>query len=653
MDQSALKKLAILKKQFNRHLFNPVGKQLNRLLEKLNLPHGQNRDLDLEAERASIKKMGRLHWFHWLAIALSLVLTIGAWQFTKQQVEERNKNLFDRASNQVLELVAERMQKYEDGLWGGVSAIRASDDYMDYKEWRVFAKNLKLDVKYPGINGIGIIHQVKPEHLNNYLRSQRLLRPDYKIHPPHKQNIYMPITYIEPTNVNAKAVGLDMAHENNRFSAALRARDTGTAQITAPIVLVQDNAKTPGFLFYVPYYARGENKTLEDRQKNFLGMVYAPFVFHKLTQGALNKEKREVSIRVLDKTNVLYNENKSSEKDYDPNPMFAKTLNLDLYGRSWSFDIQTTNSFRTAHSSSQPMMILMGGILIDTLLFALFTMLSGANRRALNFANRISDDLNTKTEELKQSEAQLADMVEDLKRANNDLKRFAYVASHDLQEPLRKLHQFSGFLVQDCSGELSKDASYFLDVIRSSSNRMSALIRDLLTYSKSANRDFNLVEVDLTEITNSLISELETRIEETNAKIKISNLPSILADRNATEHVMRNLISNAIKYHAADRTPEIEITETIRPDNSKIISVKDNGIGIDMKFKDRILEPFQRLHNKMEYPGTGIGLAVCKTICERHGWTLKVESEPGKGSTFSIIIPSQAINITEELKHAS
>ncbi|CAN0502300.1 unnamed protein product, partial [Scytosiphon promiscuus] len=216
-----------------------------------------------------------------------------------------------------------------------------------------------------GIKGIGVIHQVTPEHLKNDLLSQRLLRPDYKVHPPHKQNIYMPITYIEPTNVNAKAVGLDMAHENNRFTAALKARDTGTAQITAPIVLVQDNTKTPGFLCYVPYYARGENKTLEDRQKNFLGMVYAPFVFHKLMQGALNKEKREVSIRVLDKTNVLYNENKSSEKDYDPNPMFAKTLNLDLYGRSWSFDIQTTNSFRTAHTSSQPMMILLGGSLID------------------------------------------------------------------------------------------------------------------------------------------------------------------------------------------------------------------------------------------------------------------------------------------------
>jgi signal transduction histidine kinase len=603
----------------------------------------QNQQLmvQLLREREAIVKSGRLHWFHWLVIALSLVVTFGAWHFTKQQIEEKTKNQYERASKQVLELVSERMQKYEDGLWGGVSAIQAHGGDIKYEDWRVFADSLRIDVKYPGISGIGVIKHIAPENVEAYLAKQRLSRPDFHIHPKHNKSEYLPITYIEPSGVNAKAVGLDMAHETNRYTAALKARDTGTAQITGPIVLVQDAGRTPGFLFYAPYYSGGKYKTAQDRHSHFMGMVYAPFVFHKLMEGVLKKENRHIWIRVKDSKDLLYDEHIESEQEFDPNPLFASEVDLNLYGRTWTFEIQTTNSFRAANSSDQPSIILAGGILIDSLLYTLFVLLSRANRKAVSFADRMTGELKNKANALEVSEGKLAGSVDDLQRANADLKRFAYVASHDLQEPLRKLQQFSDFLAKDCADQLSKDGKYFLDVIQGSSSRMSHLIRDLLAYSRTSNRDLEPREVDLSALTSSVLSELDVSISESKSSIQVDALPTIVGDPGSIEHLMRNLIGNAIKYRHPEREPQITITSPVLSKGSASeIHVADNGIGFDMKYCERIFEPFQRLHNKHEFAGSGIGLAVCNTICERHGWKLQANSKVGQGSTFSVIIPS-------------
>lgn len=234
----------------------------------------------------------------------------------------------------------------------------------------------------------------------------------------------------------------------------------------------------------------------------------------------------------------------------------------------------------------------------------------------------------------------LDDLVEELRRANTDLERFAYVASHDLQEPLRKLEQFSGYLADDCAGSLSNDGQYFLDVIRRSSSRMSRLIRDLLGYSKTANRDLRPRDINLLDVTEEILSDLEIMVSESEAVVHVDPLPVINGDETAITHLMRNLIGNAIKYRHPSRKPEIRISTTsAREDKGTRIEIEDNGIGFDMKFKDRIFEPFRRLHDKNTYPGSGIGLSVCNTICERHGWKLDAVSELDKGSTFVISIP--------------
>ena len=208
----------------------------------------ESNPVPLDLDREKLIEAGRLHWFHWLVIALSLVLTFGAWYFAQSQVDEKVEAQFQREAAQSVELISERMQKYEDALWGGVGAIQAQGGDINHTDWLTFSETLSLVVKYPGINGIGVIHSVQPEQLPGYLEEQRRLRPDYAIHPAHGESEYLPITYIEPVATNQKAVGLDMAHEANRYNAAKKARDTGTAQITGPITLVQDAQKTPGFV---------------------------------------------------------------------------------------------------------------------------------------------------------------------------------------------------------------------------------------------------------------------------------------------------------------------------------------------------------------------------------------------------------------------
>lgn len=347
---------------------------------------------ELLIERRAIEKSARMHWFHWLIVIASLVLTLSAWYISKQSIDEKIALQFDRQAKQLVELVSERMKKYEDGLWGGVSAIQTNGGDISYKDWKTFSHSLRIEDKYPGINGIGVIHYVAPEKMDAYLAEQRKDRPDYALHPTHQKNEFWPITYIEPVETNAKAVGLDMAHEKNRYTAALKARDTGKAQITGPIVLVQDKEKTPGFLFYAPFYRGGIYNTKEERREHFTGMVYAPFVVKKLMEGTLQKEKRRVSIKIMDGEEVLYDEHIKENTDYDTNHLYSKRFELDLYGRNWVFDVRSTKSFREATENNQPMLILIGGIIIDTLLLTLFILLANSNQRAVRFIHKITEE---------------------------------------------------------------------------------------------------------------------------------------------------------------------------------------------------------------------------------------------------------------------
>ncbi len=233
---------------------------------------------------------------------------------------------------------------------------------------------------------------------------------------------------------------------------------------------------------------------------------------------------------------------------------------------------------------------------------------------------------------------ELALLASDLQRSNAELKRFAYVASHDLQEPLNHVSNYVQLLEMRYGDRLDEDAKDFIGFAVEGVSLMQTLIDDVLAYSKV---DSQVSQFELTEVKVSLeqaLTNLQKRIRESKARIIIQDsLPTIMADKTQLMQLFQNLIGNAIKFRSA-AAPEIEI-KAERKEDEWLFSVKDNAIGIDPQFSDRIFVIFQRLHTRDEYPGTGMGLAICKKIIECHRGRIWVESELGKGSTFYFTIP--------------
>jgi PAS domain S-box-containing protein len=243
-------------------------------------------------------------------------------------------------------------------------------------------------------------------------------------------------------------------------------------------------------------------------------------------------------------------------------------------------------------------------------------------------ASKIVRDITAK----KKAEESLARQAEELARSNVELERFAYIASHDLQEPLRSIHSFAQLLQREVSGNLSGNGAEYLGYITGGVKRMRTLINDLLAYSRVNSQGAAFTPADCNEICTRVLMDLQASIESKQARIAIEPLPVVIGDATQLGQLFQNLLINAIKFHGS-QAPYIRVAVTEAP-SEWIFSVTDNGIGIAPEYFDRIFIIFQRLHTIEEYSGTGIGLAVCKKIAERHGGRIWVESVSGKGSTF-------------------
>ena len=237
----------------------------------------------------------------------------------------------------------------------------------------------------------------------------------------------------------------------------------------------------------------------------------------------------------------------------------------------------------------------------------------------------------------KRTDEELRKLAEDLKHSNAELKQFAYAASHDLQEPLRGLAGFAALLEKRYKGKLDKDAGEFIDFIVNDAKRMQELIRDLLEYSQIETKSKILGDTNCSVVLEEAFYNLRSAVEETGAELTYDLLPTVTADASQLKRLFQNLIGNAIKFRGKEK-PRIHISAE-QKGKEWVFSFKDNGIGFDSQFADRIFVVFQRLHTRREYPGTGIGLAICKKIVEQHGGRIWVESEPRKGSTFYFTLP--------------
>jgi PAS domain S-box-containing protein len=233
----------------------------------------------------------------------------------------------------------------------------------------------------------------------------------------------------------------------------------------------------------------------------------------------------------------------------------------------------------------------------------------------------------------KTSEEHLAKTMEELKRSNEELGQFAYIASHDLQEPLRMVASYTQLLSRKYKGKLDADADEFISFAVDGARRMQGLIQDLLAYSRVGTKGRGLVDTSSEEALQQSLSNLRGAIEESGAQVTHDPLPGVLADRSQLIQLFQNLVGNAIKYQRTG-IPTVHISASRNGSKKWTFSVQDNGMGIDSQYFAKIFDMFQRLHKREEFDGTGIGLAICKKIVERHGGSISVESKLGQGSTF-------------------
>jgi light-regulated signal transduction histidine kinase (bacteriophytochrome) len=241
-----------------------------------------------------------------------------------------------------------------------------------------------------------------------------------------------------------------------------------------------------------------------------------------------------------------------------------------------------------------------------------------------------------------------------LERRNRALRDFAYIASHDLQEPLRKIRSFSNLVLEDYADAVDDTGHHYLERMHDAAERMSQLINDLLVYSRITTRAQPFEPVDLEEIALNVRTDLDLQIDDADGSVEIGSLPTVEADPTQLRQLLQNLIGNALKFHKPDEPPRVQVEATVEPaalelqregrldtDCTEIcrLTVVDNGIGFEENRANGIFTPFKRLHGRGEYDGTGMGLAICRRIVERHGGDITATSSPGEGTTFTVLLP--------------
>jgi len=254
----------------------------------------------------------------------------------------------------------------------------------------------------------------------------------------------------------------------------------------------------------------------------------------------------------------------------------------------------------------------------------------------------MAGQLEAREEERQRSEAELKAYSRDLERSNQELRDFTFIASHDLREPLRKIQTFGDLLKDRYVDDLDERGANYVTRMQNAAQRMQLLLEKLLSFSRVTTNAQPFVLVDMNQVTRQVLGDFDLQIENSRAIVEVGDLPVLEADPTQMSHLMLNLISNALKFHPAAEPPVVRISSRrleVDGEERVEIRVEDQGIGIEEKYTEKVFQPFQRLHARDVYEGTGMGLTICKKIVERHGGTIRIESEPGKGATFIVQLP--------------
>ncbi|MGZ3775489.1 MAG: CHASE domain-containing protein [Pseudobdellovibrionaceae bacterium] len=588
-----------------------------------------------------------------ITIVILLISWIGSsflfYSFHDEEIK-KDATRFDRLTNEVQNNIVNRMSAYIDALYGGVSLWAVTDEVTPEK-WRAFYEAYKVDTRYPGINGLGVIWPLKSADLNAFVKKQRRWIPDFTVKPvdgnslteaQKKFNNDFIITYIEPLKVNKQAQGLDVGTEPHRRFAAEASRDTGAPYMTRSIVLVQDVKHRPGFLLYLPFYKHGAKlDSVEQRRQQHLGWIYAPFIIEEFFTGILKTEKPEIAMTVFEGDQI--NNDKSvysSSGTVDDKNLFEKVSVLTLSGVPFTIGWKRTPQFQSSRS------IIIGWVILGCSILSLLLSVVIATLQSIGFrAQAIAD---VKTAELRKSQKELLQANKEALEGVKAKASFMANMSHEIRTPLNGIIGVADLLFET---DLTDEQRRYAEIIQNSGNNLLSVINDILDFSR-----IEAGKLQLEKIPFSVISITEEQADLMIAKARQKGLTlmsyvdpflpqEFFGDPSRIAQIFSNLISNAIKF---TKTGGVRISvfsdRNFKP-SAKVMNVRfevyDTGIGVPEESVHKLFQAFSQIDDSTsrQYGGSGLGLSICKNLVDLMGGQIGVKTEKDQGSTFWFELP--------------
>ncbi|MBT5459117.1 MAG: hypothetical protein HOK82_21160 [Rhodospirillaceae bacterium] len=577
------------------------------------------------------------------------VLAGVAFFAAKLQSHEQKRLEFQAQSNQIADQFRRDSELHISVLASTGQFLRAPGD-VSFALFSTFTE--EFFTRYPGIHALSWnpkIAHARRHDFENRLRAQGY--PDFQIKdlmpgrrlvvaPPHP--VYFPVTYIVPYEANSVVHGhntyaVNEASGDQRRRALDKARDTGDTVTTSRISVVQASDQHALLVYHPVFNNALQVGDLAWRRQHLAGYTVGVFLIPNML-AATQKVADQLNIHF-----TLHDSGASVEKQflYDSRtPDHKKAIpvatvetyglrsfgNIEFAGRTFQMSFVPSAGYLASTQNWYLWAVLVGALLFTGLVGVILLIVTAQTAV-------VGRAVTEKTAELRLAEQQLRKHSDELSQTNEQLESFSYMASHDLQEPVRKLVSFSEFLEKDLGTDIPTRAKDDLDQIVDAAKRMQTLTLDLLALSRAGQDDIDLRPIAVTQCVDDVLHTLAIRIEEAGARIDRDDLPEVMADSTLMFQLYQNLLSNALKFRAPDRELVIRLTAE-RQGGHLVLGVQDNGIGIEPVYFEQIFAPFKRLHSRSSYNGTGIGLAICRRAVERHGGRIWVEPVTDGGAHF-------------------
>jgi signal transduction histidine kinase len=604
------------------------------------------------------------HWWLLPAVFLGvgLAVTAAATIFLANYANTRRAEAFRGRAEQMAVGLKARVDVNAEVLFA-LRGLFAVGDTVDRRDFRTFAQVGGLAGRLPALEVLEFVRRISDEDRATFeegVRRDASLNgvgyPGFAIYPQSARSEYWVVDFVEALAGNDTAFGLDLGSDSDWLAAIEAVRDTGTLLGTASVGMPEEG-DVEDFLLLLAVYDSGVSQSIEERRDSVVGVLVSRIrtdFLMGVALGAVPNEQFEVYIvdapGVGGGTETLVFD--SDDRTTGLASGATSPIPVSVGGMTWALVVTEMTGSLPAMGGWMTWLVLGGGIVSSGVVALLEALRARLRSRATALALRVTTEVRRRSAELAQANEELGAAGQQLRvtgerlvASNRELEEFASVAAHDLQEPLRKIQAFGDRLAASVGARLGERERDYLGRIIDAATRMRSLVESLLNYSRVTRRGNPFERVDLNEIVDKALSDLEVVAASTGSRVERGDFPTIHGDAEQLHRLMVNLVGNALKYRHPDRSPVIRIhgtqLESDGPESGRRceIVVEDNGIGFEPEYADRIFGVFQRLHGRADYEGTGIGLAICRRIVERHGGEILAEGRPGEGATFTIRLP--------------